>query len=60
MQDQARRQRERPALQLRLLTTNDRLASLNAKDRALVVRLLARLLREAAQGTVKVVADDDA
>ena len=60
MQDQARRQRERPALQLRLLTTNDRLASLNAKDRALVVRLLARLLREAAQGTVNVVADDDA
>ena len=60
MQDQAGRQRERPALQLRLLTTNDRLASLNAKDRALVVRLLARLLREAAQGTVNVVADDDA
>jgi hypothetical protein len=60
MENREPRTTERRATQLQLLTINDRLVSLDAKDRALVVRLLARLLREAAQGTAKVVADDDA
>jgi hypothetical protein len=60
MQSQAPRQTGRQASQLQLLPTNDRLASLSAKDRALLVRLLARLLREAVQRTEKEVTDDDA
>jgi hypothetical protein len=48
------------ALQLQLLPTNDRLVSLDARERAIVVRLLARLLREAVEESEKEVADDDA
>ena len=58
MQNQSPRATERPTLQLQLLPTNERLASLSAKDRALVVRLLARLLREAVQRTERRTVDD--
>jgi hypothetical protein len=59
MQNQASRQTGRQAAQLLLLPANERLASLSPKDRALLVRLLARLLREAVQRIEKGVADDD-
>ena len=60
MQNQAPRPTERRAFQLQLPTSNNRLVSLDAKERALVERLLARLLREAVQGIEKEVADDHA
>ena len=46
--------------QLDLLLNADRVARLDARNRALVVRLLARLLLEAAEKSARAVADDKA
>ena len=46
--------------QLDLLLDADRVTRLDARSRAVVVSLLARLLLEAAQGTRKAAIDDEA
>ncbi len=46
--------------QLELLLNADRVTKLDARNRTVVVSLLARLLLEAAQKTGKVVVDDEA
>ena len=46
--------------QLALLLNADRITKLDARNRAVVVSLLARLLLEAAQKTRKAAADDEA
>ena len=46
--------------QLNLSLNADRVTKLDARNRAVVVNLLARLLLEAAQGTGKGAADDEA
>lgn len=46
--------------QLNLLLNADRITRLDARNRALVVSLLARLLLEAAQRTGKAAVDDEA
>lgn len=46
--------------QLELLLNADRVTKLDARNRKVVVSLLARLLLEAAQKTGKVVVDDEA
>lgn len=46
--------------QLDLLLNADRITKLDARNRAVVVNLLARLLLEAAQATGKGAADDEA
>jgi hypothetical protein len=46
--------------QLELLLNADRITKLDARNRAVVVSLLARLLLEAAQKTGKTAVDDEA